>query len=63
MSKIRNAIVIKTDDVDGDGHKDLSLYHEDDRILTIYNLKKVGVEALATFAAVFCALVGHGLVM
>ena len=59
----KHAIVIKTDDVDGDGHKDLSLFKDDDRIFTIYNLKKLGVEALATFAAVFCALVGHGLVM
>ena len=61
--KSNHAIVIKTDDVDGDGHKDLSLFKNDERIFTIYNLKKLGVEALATFAAVFCALVGHGLVM
>ena len=59
----KHAIVIKTDDVDGDGHKDLSLYHDDERIFTLYNLKKLGVEAVATFAAVFCALVGHGLIM
>ena len=61
MAKVKPAIVIK--DVDGDGNKDLSLYNEDERILTLYNLKKLGVEALATFAAVFCALVGHGLIM
>ena len=60
--KSNHAIVIKTDDVDGDGHKDLSLFKNDERIFTIYNLKKLGVEALATFAAVFCALVGHGLI-
>ena len=63
MSKMKNAIVIKCDDVDGDGHKDLSLFKDDEKIFTIYNLKKLGVEALGTFAAVFCALVGHGLVM
>lgn len=63
MSKIKNAIIIKTDDVDGDGHKDLSIFKDDEKIFTIYNLKKLGAEALATFAAVFCALVGHGLVM
>ena len=60
---MKKAIIIKTDDVDGDGRKDLSLYHEDERIFTIYNLKRIGVETLATFAAVFCALVGHGVVM
>lgn len=63
MSKMKNAIVIKTDDVDGDGRKDFSIYKNDERIFTIYNLKKLGAEAAATFAAVFCALVGHGLVM
>ena len=61
MSKVKPAIVIK--DVDGDGNKDLSIYNDDDRILTIYNLKKLGLEAIATAAAVFCALVGHSIVM
>lgn len=63
MSKMKSAIVIKCDDVDGDGRKDFSIYKNDERIFTIYNLKKLGAEAAATFAAVFCALVGHGLVM
>lgn len=63
MSKIKSAIVIRTDDIDGDGRKDLSIFKDDERLFTIYNLKKIGAEALATFAAVFCALVGHGLVM
>lgn len=61
MSKVKPAIVIK--DVDGDGNKDLSVYNDDDRILTIYNLKKLGLEAIGTAAAVFCALVGHSLIM
>ena len=59
--KHRAAVVIE--DQDKDGYKDLSIYANDRRILTIYNLKKLGIEALGTFAAVFCALVGHGLVM
>lgn len=59
----KKAVVIRTDDIDGDGHKDLSIYKDDERILTVYNLKKLGVEILGTFTAVFCALVGHGLVM
>ena len=63
MSKVKHAIVIKTDDIDGDGRKDFSVFKDDERLFTIYNLKKIGAEALATFAAVFCALVGHGLVM
>lgn len=61
MSKVKPAIVIK--DVDGDGNKDLSVYNDDERLLTIYNLKKLGLEAIATAAAVFCALVGHSIVM
>lgn len=61
MAKVKPAIVIK--DVDGDGNKDLSIFNEEERILTIYNLKKLGLEALATGLAVFCALVGHSFVM
>lgn len=63
MSKVKSAVVIKTDDIDGDGHKDLSIFKNDERLFTIYNIKKLGAEALATFAAVFCALVGHGCIM
>lgn len=59
--KVKHAVVIK--DEDGDGTKDLSLYADNERIFTIYNLKRLGLEAAATCAAVFCALVGHGLVM
>lgn len=59
----RKAIVIKTDDIDGDGNKDFSIYADDRRILTVYNLKKLGMEAAATACAVFCALVGHSLIM
>ena len=59
----KKAIVIKTDDIDGDGRKDLSIYADDDRILTIYNLKKIAIEAAATGIAVFCALVGHSVIM
>lgn len=59
----KHAIVIKTDDVDGDGHKDLSVFKDDERIFTVYNLKKLGVEIFGTFAAVFCALGAHGLIM
>lgn len=60
MAKSKPAIVIK--DEDGDGTKDFSIYCEDKRILTVYNLKKLGIEALATGIAVFCALVGHSVV-
>ena len=63
MIMSRKAIVIKTDDIDGDGRRDLSIYADSDRILTIYNLKKIAAEAAATMAAVFCALVGHSLIM
>lgn len=59
----KKAIVIKTDDIDGDGCKDFSIYADDRRVLTIYNLKKLGMEAAATMCAVFCALVGHSLIM
>ena len=57
----RHAIVIK--DEDGDGRDDLSLYADSERIFTIYNLKKIGIEAVATGIAVFCALVGHSVIM
>lgn len=59
--KVKHAVVIK--DEDGDGTNDLSLYADSERLFTIYNLKKLGMEAAATCAAVFCALVGHGLIM
>lgn len=59
----KKAIVIKTDDIDGDGRKDFSIYADDERILTIYNLKRIGAEAVATAIAVFCALVGHSIIM
>lgn len=59
----KKAIVIKTEDVDKDGNVDLSLYADDKRFFTVYNLKRVGMEAIATCAAVFCALVGHSLIM
>ena len=59
--KVKHAIIIK--DEDGDGNNDLSLYADDERLFTIYNLKRLGMEAVATFAAVFCALVGHSVVM
>ena len=58
---MKHAVIIE--DVDKDGRSDLSLYREDERLFTIYNLKKLGMEAAATFAAVFCALVGHSVVM
>lgn len=61
--KGRAAIIIKTEDVDGDGKKDLSIYKDDNRIFTMYNVKRLAVEAVATGAAVFCALVGHSIVM
>lgn len=61
MAKIKPAIVIK--DEDGDGRSDLSIYNDEQKILTIYNLKRLAVEAAATGAAVFCALVGHSVVM
>lgn len=59
----KKAIVIKCEDVDKDGAQDLSIYANDDRIFTVYNLKRLAVEAAATAAAVFCALVGHSIVM
>ena len=59
----KKAIVIRTEDVDKDGNLDLSMYADNNRILTLYNLKRIGVEAVATFGAVFCALVGHSLIM
>lgn len=58
---MKHAVIIE--DADKDGHADLSIYKESERLFTIYNLKKLGMEAAATCAAVFCALVGHGLVM
>jgi len=57
----KHAVIIE--DADKDGHADLSIYKESERLFTIYNLKKLGMEAAATCAAVFCALVGHGLIM
>lgn len=59
--RVKHAVVIK--DEDGDGNNDLSLYADNERLFTIYNLKKLGMEAVATFAAVFCALVGHSVIM
>lgn len=59
----KKAIVIRTEDIDNDGNKDLSVYADSERLFTIYNLKKLGMEAAATCAAVFCALVGHGFIM
>ena len=59
----RKAIVIKTDDQDGDGKKDLSLFVDDQKIFTVYNLKRIATEAVATGIAVFCALVGHSVIM
>lgn len=61
--KVKKAIIIKTDDIDGDGRKDLSIYADDDRLFTIYNLKRIATEAAATGIAVFCALVGHSVIM
>ena len=61
MARIKPAIVIK--DEDGDGRNDLSIYNDEQKILTVYNLKRLAVEAAATGAAVFCALVGHSVVM
>lgn len=58
---MKHAVIIE--DVDKDGRSDLSIYKEDERLFTIYNLKKLGLEAVATFAAVFCALVGHSVIM
>lgn len=57
----KHAVIIE--DVDKDGRADLSIYKESERLFTIYNLKKLGMEAAATFAAVFCALVGHSVIM
>ena len=59
----KKAIVIKAEDVDKDGNVDLSIYADGNRFFTIYNLKRLVTEAAATAAAVFCALVGHSLVM
>ena len=59
----KKAIVIKCEDADKDGTQDLSIYADDQRIFTVYNLKKLAVEAAATAVAVFCALVGHSIVM
>ena len=59
--KVKHAVVIK--DIDGDGNNDLSLYADNERLFTIYNLKKLGMEAVATCAAVFCALVSHSIIM
>ena len=61
MAKVRPAIVIR--DIDGDGSKDLSIFNNDERILTIYNLKKWGMEVVGTAAAVFCALIGCNFVI
>lgn len=58
---MKHAVIIE--DADKDGHADLSIYKENERLFTIYNLKKLGMEAAATCGAVFCALVGHGLIM
>lgn len=63
MNMQRKAVVIKTEDADGDGRKDLSIYADDNRIFTIYNLKRIATEAAATGIAVFCALVGHSVIM
>lgn len=57
------AIVIKTEDVDKDGNIDLSIYADGNRFFTIYNLKRLAAEAAATGIAVFCALVGHSVIM
>ena len=35
----KHAVIIE--DVDKDGRSDLSLYREDERLFTIYNLKKL----------------------
>ena len=61
MIAMKHAVIIE--DVDKDGRADLSIYNESERLFTIYNLKKLGMEAAATFAAVFCALVGHSVIM
>ena len=63
MKMQKKAIVIKTEDADKDGNLDLSIYADGNRFFTLYNLKRVGVEAAATCAAVFCALVGHSVIM
>jgi len=59
----KKAIVIKTEDVDKDGNIDLSIYADGNRFFTVYNLKRIAVEAAATGIAVFCALVGHSVIM
>ena len=58
---MKHAVIIE--DADKDGNADISIYKDSERLFTIYNLKKLGMEAAATCAAVFCALVGHGLIM
>ena len=57
----KHAVVIE--DADKDGRADLSIYKENERLFTVYNLKKLGMEAAATCAAVFCALVSHSIIM
>lgn len=59
----KKAVVIKTEDVDKDGNIDLSIYADGNRFFTIYNLKRIAAEAVATCAAVFCALVGHSVII
>ena len=61
MIMMKHAVIIE--DADKDGNADISIYKDSERLFTIYNLKKLGMEAAATCAAVFCALVGHGLIM
>ena len=59
----KKAVVIKTEDVDKDGNIDLSIYADGNRFFTVYNLKRIAAEAAATGIAVFCALVGHSVIM
>ena len=59
----KKAVVIRAEDVDKDGNIDLSIYADGNRFFTIYNLKRIVAEAVATCAAVFCALVGHSVIM
>lgn len=60
---MKKAIIIKAEDLDGDGRKDLSIYANDDRIFTLFNVKKIIIEAAASGVAFFCALVGYSLVI
>ena len=60
---VKKAIVIKAEDADKDGNLDLSIYADGNRFFTLYNLKRIAAEAAATCAAVFCALVGHSVIM